>query len=514
MYRAIIIHSKALHISRIKEIISELHPDVTISYTFMYNAYAIDDALKLRPDVIITDFPHAPEIATAWVKKVNTAPFPVHLIFYTEKRSFEAVKQALFCGADAFITPGSGSEKDELHYALTRIKNKLLQRKRQRKQTRLLAKLLSSSRRQFLTDIFLGNISGQDAIMTRAKELGLGNATEVYCPFWLKIPDFQSFSEKHWKYDKERFLVALGNFLRTEDDTFEIQNIRQTGGEFFYIAISQNENATAFVNTLRLHLQAATHEMIETLNLKVVNWHIGKRFLSLSDLISHISAPIEKLEGDSVKDAVGNAMYERYQTVLFSALLDKTPRLKEHLTFILRQMMQESEKDSPEVFSEFCLYCAKNLAPEFLSDAEFLSSVNALRTESGNTSISTACNLLVSVCRAGKKSIPKLTNNAMERAEDYIKRNYLHNLTLEHVANYLDLNPSYFSRVFKEKTGQNFSDYLIQLRVEKAKKLLSLGKYKISEISAMTGYKNSKYFSAQFKEITGKTPREFAKSVQ
>ena len=512
MYQAVIIQSKAIYVSRIKETILELHPDVTVSFTFMYSARAIDDALKLRPDIIITDFPISPDVAAAWVRKINTSPFPVHLIFYAETRSFEAVKQALFCNAAAFITPNSNSEKDELHYALTRIKNQLLRQKKQKKQTRLLAKLLSSSRKQFLTDIFLGNLSGQDAIMARAKELGLGNSTEVYCPFWLKIPDYQSFSEKHWKYDKEQFLIALGNFLRTENDTFEIQNIRQTGGEIFYLAISENKNATAFINSLRLHLQSVTQEMLATLDLKV-NWHIGKRFLSLSELVSHITMPLSKSEEASVRNVIGSAMYERYQNVLVSALLDKTPRLKEHLTFILRQMMQESENGTPSLLSDFCLYCAKNLAPEVLSDAEFLHTTNALRFESGSTAISTASNLLVAVCRTAKKSAPKLTNNTMDRARDYIKRNYLQNLSLEHVANYLDLNPSYFSRIFKEKTGQNFSDYLIKLRVEKAKQLLSLGKYKISEVSAMTGYKNSKYFAAQFKEATGKTPREFAKSV-
>ena len=58
----------------------------------------------------------------------------------------------------------------------------------------------------------------------------------------------------------------------------------------------------------------------------------------------------------------------------------------------------------------------------------------------------------------------------------------------------------------------NFRDYLIQLRVKKAQELLITGKYKIYEISIMTGYKNSKYFAAQFKAVTGLTPSEFANS--
>ena len=86
LYRAVIIHSKSLYVSHIKEMISELHPDVTVSYTLMYSAIAIEDALKLRPDIIITDFPTTPEISAIWVKKLNTAPFPVHLIFYAESR--------------------------------------------------------------------------------------------------------------------------------------------------------------------------------------------------------------------------------------------------------------------------------------------------------------------------------------------------------------------------------------------------------------------------------------------
>lgn len=105
------------------------------------------------------------------------------------------------------------------------------------------------------------------------------------------------------------------------------------------------------------------------------------------------------------------------------------------------------------------------------------------------------------------------TNGEIDRAIRYIKDNYRKDLTMAEVANAICLNYSYFSLLFKGKTGMNFVDYLKAMRIEKAKELLKNTEYKIYEISEMVGYNNTKHFTTMFRSFTGISPREFRDKV-
>jgi len=63
--------------------------------------------------------------------------------------------------------------------------------------------------------------------------------------------------------------------------------------------------------------------------------------------------------------------------------------------------------------------------------------------------------------------------------------------------------------LFKQHTGQNFSDYVMAKKMERAAFLLSSYHYKIFEISNMLGYDSAKNFSKAFKAYYGKSPRDF-----
>lgn len=97
----------------------------------------------------------------------------------------------------------------------------------------------------------------------------------------------------------------------------------------------------------------------------------------------------------------------------------------------------------------------------------------------------------------------------MEEALQYIEQNYYKDLNLAVISNYVSLNYSYFSHMFKEYTGQNFVDYVKQVRVKKAKQYLHHPTLKIFEISQKVGYKNPKQFTRVFREIEGVSPKEY-----
>ncbi|MDQ0231764.1 response regulator [Metabacillus malikii] len=101
----------------------------------------------------------------------------------------------------------------------------------------------------------------------------------------------------------------------------------------------------------------------------------------------------------------------------------------------------------------------------------------------------------------------------MEKAITYIHEHYNKDLNLAVVSNYVSLNYSYFSHMFKVYTGQNFVDYLKKIRIEQAKVLLKNVDLKIFEVGTIVGYKNPKRFTKVFRELEGISPKEYQDGI-
>jgi two-component system response regulator YesN len=97
----------------------------------------------------------------------------------------------------------------------------------------------------------------------------------------------------------------------------------------------------------------------------------------------------------------------------------------------------------------------------------------------------------------------------MERAEKYIQQYYQEQIKAHEVADFINITPNYFSTLFKQKTGKSFNEYVNQLRVEAAKRLLEETPFNINEIAEKVGYSEYKYFVDVFKKMTGYTPSHY-----
>ncbi|WMT40085.1 response regulator [Paenibacillus sp. D2_2] len=97
----------------------------------------------------------------------------------------------------------------------------------------------------------------------------------------------------------------------------------------------------------------------------------------------------------------------------------------------------------------------------------------------------------------------------IQEAKQFIDRNYDRTITLEDVAEYVHLNASYLSYLFKELTGQKYIDYITSFRIEKAKSLLKQTNHKVHEVGEMVGYENPRYFTLVFKKYVQLSPLEY-----
>ena len=101
------------------------------------------------------------------------------------------------------------------------------------------------------------------------------------------------------------------------------------------------------------------------------------------------------------------------------------------------------------------------------------------------------------------------SDDTISKIRLYIEKNYYKDLSLELLSSFFYLNRSYLSHLFKSRTGQNFVDYLNDVRIEKAKLLLMNSDKKMYQIAKATGYDNIKYFFRIFKKKTGVTPEQW-----
>lgn len=129
------------------------------------------------------------------------------------------------------------------------------------------------------------------------------------------------------------------------------------------------------------------------------------------------------------------------------------------------------------------------------------------------TSMETLCYKLQEIVETFSESmfnyIPSKNNDLIKKSMLYISEHFNKSITLEDVANFVHLHPSYFSTMFKQSTGSSFKEYLNMVRIEESKRLLANSDFSIIDIAVAIGFEDQSYFSKVFKKYTGLTPKQF-----
>ncbi len=92
---------------------------------------------------------------------------------------------------------------------------------------------------------------------------------------------------------------------------------------------------------------------------------------------------------------------------------------------------------------------------------------------------------------------------------DYIYENIGEDLKVKDMAGIIGISPFHFSRLFKSYTGSPPHQYIMQVRIERAKEMLLAGTYALSDIAYTLGLSSQSHFNSFFKQYTGQTPQQF-----
>ena len=120
-----------------------------------------------------------------------------------------------------------------------------------------------------------------------------------------------------------------------------------------------------------------------------------------------------------------------------------------------------------------------------------------------------------------RENRPKRTDNVRNTDEqttikylkEYVENNYIYDISMQEAAEEMGYSDAYFSKLFKQYFNQNFTAYLTEYRIKKAKELLSNTNHSIKDISRMVGYTDSNYFAKIFKRLVGEIPSKYRENL-
>lgn len=118
------------------------------------------------------------------------------------------------------------------------------------------------------------------------------------------------------------------------------------------------------------------------------------------------------------------------------------------------------------------------------------------------------------ICSTMESAKEKEALTIIEKAKTYINENFKKDISLDSVSREVDISPYYFSKLFKQETGNNFIEYLTDVRLRNARELLTNSQLSIKEICGESGYSDPNYFSRIFKKYEGVTPSEFRERLE
>ena len=177
----------------------------------------------------------------------------------------------------------------------------------------------------------------------------------------------------------------------------------------------------------------------------------------------------------------------------------------------IRRFLEQSHpvlERHPASLGPFCTELLGGLAARLCKEPPALSLVELFSFERLSIKITELCSQLLAAYEAEHANTER---KAVQVVKEYIRVHYAEHLGLEILAQQVFLAPLYLGQLFKRETGVNLSDYLLQVRLEKAKELLGDLHYNVSQVAALVGYRDDKYFSRLFRRHIGVSPMEYRK---
>ncbi len=501
MIKLLIAEDEHLERKAIKFFVKKLYQDeIEIAAEVSNGQEAVAQALEKNVDLVLMDI-KMPKLdglkAAAELKEKAPA---MEIIILTAHSEFDYARESIKIGvSDYLVKPYVELEfKDVVDSALQKIKSK---KKNSEKEKKLLEKIKNITpvlEKEIILNIIYNTESSLASFLEHKNMLGIKGQQYLFLTVNYK--------------DCSKIEASFYNFIRKELKNLFNDVISYNGliNSIFLIIDDQ----------LNLKIESETYQKLESLIRTKSETADRKIVINKSSVaadfneISEIYNQTKEKTADS-QFSINNYPYQSEKKV-FAKIIDKNYELaRKEFNKIYNYLIKEENNNlikAKSFLRRFLVFLNRRLMEYYNQQQPFLE-MQSLDNEL--ELIDNLAGLKIYFEQIIEKLIEDLSNDAKEQkveiiesVKEYINDNFREDISLDDVADYISFSKYYLSKLFKEVEGINYKDYLIQIRMEEAKKRLRNGD-EIKVVACEVGYSDRNYFSRAFKKYTGISPGKY-----
>ncbi len=477
------------------------------------------DYLKSNtPDVILTDIKMINVSGIEIARLVAERNLPIQVVFLSAYKDFSYAQEAVeYNVAHYLLKPVDLSKLREI---FRKLKEKL---DRQGDHEIILQnrvnhynQLVNYERQQFVTDAYFGALANPEKMAIR---LGLidsknqGQSTRLILVRIVLCNDqqYKDFLANYGQQELQEQLVHILGYYNwrleyytitwstTKDEELSVLGCfweSQTDGLVTY---ERKELKEAIYNLMELHAEITTFQLLESpTELARFAGMVGR-----NESVDSLMQDMEYLQ-----------LLRDQNQLLYSYLCQNSPKqglkiagalfnnyLRGGMAFAQRQCLYTVTKLLDEVVGNE-LMVWNRLYTQCMSPEPF----SIIRPEALKEWLERGVKILFDYV---SESAETKRDSSIEKVMEYLREHYSEDITLTGIAEAVFLNPTYISRLIKSQTGKNYSDLVMEMRIERAVELLEKTDLYVYEIAERVGYSNLKYFYKVFRKIKGKSPSDY-----
>lgn len=536
MFKMIIADDEALVRDGLKDILPWNEYGIEVIALAVDGQEALELCIKHKPDILFTDI-RMPimdglEVATE-LKKLGIMS---KIIIFSGVEDFNYAKTALNVKAEGYIL--KPLKIPELIQTITRVVDSINQEKCKKFELidlkQQLRESLPTLSEKFLRNWVRGAYEDENEIIKNFQQLNLNIQTgDALTIAVLKIDDYYNIEKRMTENDIQLLFFSILNIVNEIIANHKSGICSNIGTNEFIIIFDNplkqkqlevcNEISFCINKYLNIPMSMGIGQSID--DLPRINVSYNDALLALqygfykgNNSILTID-DIRNLKNDRVdmRDFVYSEIYDKENNIISYMKLGDVDKVEETIDELFVQIRSISNLPGNYI-QNVCVEMLLGVSRAIYELNENIDTIVGSRTLLQETIYKTTniydlqnCikTILSSITSYFSKKYTQKNTRVINSIKDIIKKHYRENIGVSFIAKEIYLSPNYISLIFKQETGENLTEYLTKLRMEKAKELLKESDLKVLDIAEYVGIENPHYFSTVFKKYTGMHPQKY-----
>lgn len=476
------------------------------------------DYLKSNvPDVILTDIKMTQVGGLEIARLVAEQKLPIQIVFLSGHKEFSYAQEAVEYHVSHYLL--KPIDLSRLRETFRSIKEKLDEQSAQegRLQDRLdhYSRLVNYEKQQFVTDAYFGALNNKEQMAARLKlVLGKAGADGAARQFLVKIvlvndAKYRKFLEDYGQQELQEQVVHVLEYFDRRLEYYPISWSDTKEEGISVLGVFWEKEACRQGTYQTEELQRSIYDIL-AIQANVV---IFQKLDSL-EALAHCAENVGKngAGSDLIQDMDYLQFLQDQKKLLYSYLCQNSAEQGMELTGAL---LNSYLRGGLAFAQRQCIYTVTKLLDEVAGHdlmewnelyGKCMNPLPALQEEGLRSWMEGCVRLMFTYMERRRDS---QNDSSIEKVMEYLRQHYSEDITLNAVAEAVFLNPVYISRLIKEQTGRNYTDLVMEMRVERAVELLENSDMFVYEIAEKVGYGNLKYFYKVFRKVKGKSPSDY-----